>query len=197
MPQSYTPLTHARLSPRATYAKPEAPSKRVTTDSPAVEVMTDLQRVTAVTITPGASIDLANQRMIAGGVRLLLVLDDDKNVAGLITASDILGEKPLQYLRKRGGTFSDVLVQDIMTPQDQLDVLLLYDVLNARVGDIVATLTRFGRQHALVVEQDGRDGMQKVRGIFSATQIGRQLGAAVMTTEIATTFAALETALGS
>lgn len=196
MPQAYASLTPARLSPRVTCATPAPPSKQVTADSPAVEVMTDLQRVTAVTITPGASIELANQRMIAGGVRLLLVLDDEKNVIGLITASDILGEKPLQHLRKRGGTFSDVLVHDIMTPQDQLEVLLLYDVLNARVGDIVATLTRFGRQHALVVEQDGRDGAQKLRGIFSATQIGRQLGTDVVTAEIATTFAALEAALG-
>ena len=48
-----------------------------------------------------------------------------------------------------------------------------------------------------VVEQDDRDGIQKVRGIFSATQIGRQLGTVVMTAEIATTFAALETVLGS
>ncbi|MEK7322082.1 MAG: CBS domain-containing protein [Pseudomonadota bacterium] len=197
MPQPYTPLAHTRLSPRATYARPTPPSNRVTMDSPAVEVMTDLQRVTAVTVTAGASIELANQRMIAGGVRLLLVLNEDKNLTGLVTASDILGEKPLQYLRKRGGTFSDVLVYDIMIPQDQLDVLPLSDVLNARVGDIVATLTRFGRQHALVVEQTGGDGMQKVRGIFSATQISRQLGTEVMTAEIATTFAALEAVLGS
>ncbi len=197
MSQPYVPLTHTHISPHATYARPTPPSIQVTADSPAVEVMTDLQRVAAVTITPGASIDLANQRMIAGGVRMLLVLDEDRRVAGLITASDILGEKPLQHLRRRGGTFSDVLVSDIMTPQEQLDVLLLYDVLNARVGDIVATLTRFGRQHALVVERGAQEDAQKVRGIFSATQISRQLGTEVAPAEIATTFAALEAALVS
>ena len=197
MSQPYGPLTHIRISPNATYAKPVPPSTRVGPDSPASEVMTDLQRVAAVTITPGASIEIANQRMIAGGVRLLLVLNEEKHVVGLITASDILGEKPLQFLRRRGGTFNDVLVSDIMTPQDELDVLLFYDVLNARVGDIVATLTRFGRQHALVVEHGEREGVQKVRGIFSATQISRQLGTEVMPAEIATTFAALEAALVS
>lgn len=196
MTQPYVPLFHTRLTSRATYATPASQSKRVTVDTPAIEVMTDLQRVVPITITADASIDLANQRMMAGGVRLLLVVDEHRWIIGLITASDILGEKPLQHVRRRGGTFNEVLVQDIMAPQEHLDVLSYQDVLSARVGDIIETLKRFGRQHALVVEQRD-DGEQRVRGIFSATQIGRQLGRHVVPAEIATTFAELEAALVS
>lgn len=195
MPQSYAPLFHARLTSRVTYATPVSQIQRVTVDSPATEVMTDLQRVTPITITADTTIHFANQRMMAGGVRLLLVVED-KWVTGLITASDILGEKPMQHVRRRGVTFSDVLVQDIMTPQEQLDVLSYEDVLRARVGDVIETLKRFGRQHGLVVEGPD-DGEQRVRGIFSATQIGRQLGHHVVPAEIATTFAELEAALVS
>lgn len=197
MTQAYAPLFHTHLSPRAGYATPAPQIKRVSTDSPAIDVMTDLQRVVPITVTPHVSVEFANQRMMAGGVRLLLVIDENKWVIGLITASDILGEKPLQYLRRRGGTFGDILVQDIMTPQERLDVLRHSDVLNARVGDIIETLKHFGRQHALVVEQGETNGDQYIRGIFSATQISRQLGQRVVPAEIATTFAALEAALVS
>jgi len=197
MTQPYAALFHTRLPPRTTYATPTNTLQRVSVDGPAIAVMTDLRQVMALTVPADASIEFANQRMMAGGVRLLLVVDDDRWITGLITASDILGEKPLQHLQRRGGTFSDVLVQDIMTPQSQLDVLRYQDVLSARVGDVIETLKRFGRQHGLVMEKRADDGEQWVRGIFSATQIGRQLGRHVVPAEIATTFAELEAALVS
>lgn len=158
-------------------------------------VMTDLERVMPITIGPGVSIETANQRMIDAGVRLLLVVDGDQRIVGLITATDILGEKPMKHRQRTGGTFTEILVHDIMTPQAQLDVLGLRDVFRARVGDIVATLKIFGRQHALVAERNGESDAQRVRGIFSATQIGRQLGMNVIPGEIANTFAELEAVL--
>ena len=49
----------------------------------------------------------------------------------------------------------------------------------AEVGHIVATLKAAGRQHALVAES-GPDGTaQTVRGIFSLSQIARQLGVTI------------------
>ncbi len=191
----YIPLAYTGLAPKARYCRPVYPSQKVTLESPAVAVMTDLERVMAVTIGPGAAIETANQYMIAAGVRLLLVVDGEQRILGLITASDILGEKPLKHLQRSGGTFNEVLVADIMTPQEALDVLQFRDVSQARVGDVVATLRYFGRQHALAVETGPDRSSQRVRGIFSATQIGRQLGMDVIPGEIATTFAQLEAAL--
>ena len=57
-----------------------------------------------------------------------------------------------------------------------------------------ATLKAAGRQHAVVVDVD-EQGRQKVRGIFSASQIARQLGVVIQTTEIARTFAEVEAML--
>lgn len=197
MTQPYTPLAHTALVPGTRYSRPPQLAQKVTLESPALAVMTDLERVVAVTVGPDVSIETANKNMIAAGVRLLLVVDPQQHVLGLITASDILGEKPLKHLQRTGGTFSELSVRDIMTPQEELDVLQFHNVRLARVGDIVATLKHFGRQHALVVEARGDPGSQRVRGIFSATQIGRQLGVAVVPGEIATTFAQLETVLMS
>jgi CBS domain-containing protein len=63
-------------------------------------------------------------------------------------------------------------------------------VQGARVGHVLETLRRAGRQHALVVER------AMVRGIFSISQIARQLGVSVPAGgEVALTFSEIEAAL--
>ena len=64
-------------------------------------------------------------------------------------------------------------------------------VKTAAVGDIVATLKQTHRQHALVVTV-GADSKQVVCGLFSITQIARQLGAQTQTFELAHTFSEIE-----
>jgi hypothetical protein len=46
----------------------------------------------------------------------------------------------------------------------------------------------------MVVEYDP-SGRQTVRGLFSTSQIGRQLGAVIQTSEVARTFSEIEAAL--
>ncbi|HEU0289644.1 MAG TPA: CBS domain-containing protein [Burkholderiales bacterium] len=183
------------LQPGVGYAQPtQFVPEKVTLDNAAVNVMTDLTRVTAVIILPGDTADEAQRRMIQRGVRLLLVVDQDRKVVGLITATDILGEKPVLAARERGLRRGEVLVRDIMTPQERLEVLSMADVQAAKVGHIVATLQKAGRQHAIVVDHDAQ-GRQVVRGLYSATQIARQLGATIQTSEIARTFSEIESML--
>jgi CBS domain-containing protein len=195
MLKTYPALTLFTLLPGTGFAQPaHALPEKVGLDDPALSVMTDLERISAVLIRPDDSIDEANRRMIQRGVRLLLVVDDARAVAGHITANDILGEKPLQVITQRGGRRHDLVVRDIMTPQHQLEVLDMRDVSRARVGHIVATLKESVRQHAIVVDR-GADGRQRVRGLFSLTQIARQLGVALQTSEVARTFSEIEASL--
>jgi CBS domain-containing protein len=169
-------------------------------DSPANEVMTDLRRIAAATIDGDTSIDTANGAMIARSVRALFVTGEARQVHGIITSTDIQGEKPIQFAQERGIRHGDVLVRDIMTPADRLEILDFRDVERARVGDVVATLRLAGRQHALVVEQTAETppGQANVRGIFSLTQIARQLGIpSQQVHDIANTFAEIEAVIGS
>jgi hypothetical protein len=70
-------------------------------------------------------------------------------------------------------------------------VIALADAASARVGHVLETLRRAGRQHALVVDTE-----RKVRGIFSLSQVARQLGVALGTAgEVARTFAEIEAAI--
>jgi len=195
MLKTYPALPLSTLLPGTGFAEPAlALPERISLDDTALSVMTDLERISAVLIRPDDSIDEANRRMIQRGVRLLLVVDHARAVAGLITANDILGEKPLQVINQRGGRRQDIVVRDIMTPQHQLEVLDMRDVRGARVGHIVATLKETVRQHAVVVDLDA-GGRQRLRGLFSLTQIARQLGIALQTTEVARTFSEIEASL--
>lgn len=188
--REYSPLTHVAVPTGARLAQPRTPG-RVAFDDPAFSVMTDLREVSAATTTPEESIDVAHAIMIRRGVRLLFALDPQGTVAGVITATDLLGEKPMRFMQTHGVNHSDVRVADVMTEASRLEAVPLQDVAQMRVGHVVATLKAVRRQHLLVCEDDGR----RVRGIFSASQVARQLGIEVQTFEVAQTFADIEAAL--
>lgn len=163
--------------------------------SPAIEAMTDFLRVNLVTIGASESLVDANARMISRGVRMLIVSAPDDGVLGLITARDIMGEKPMQLAQARGCKRDDLQVADLMTPIGNVDTLYLNEVLHVRVIDILDALKHLGRQHILVEDVDPATGLPRVRGMFSATHIGRLLGVPVLGFELASTFAEIEAAL--
>ncbi len=165
----------------------------VSVQNPAIDVMTDLSCMAAITVDPNLPIDKAEERMKNGRVRLLFVISEPGDLLGLITLSDIEGMRPMRFQREMGVSHSEVLVRDIMTSLDHLEAMSMSDVVQACVGDIIETLKRTGRQHAIVIEHTP-DG-PAIRGIFSATRIGRQLGIQLNTGGVAWTFAELETAL--
>jgi CBS domain-containing protein len=192
MDREYHALPLRELGEGAGFRRPtHAQASSVSMESPALDVMTDLTRVTPATIRPQAPLAGANQFMMTRGVRLLLVADDHEKVLGLITATDLLGERPMIVATERGLRRTELTVADIMVPAERIDVIALADVEAARVGHVLETLRSSGRQHALVVDGEGM-----VRGIFSLSQLARQLGVAVPTTgEVARTFSDIEAAI--
>lgn len=161
----------------------------------ATSAMTDLSETSPFSIEPTASIIAANDKMIACGVRLLFVTAEKGDLVGLITATDVLGEKPVRYLNQHGGTREEIIVNDIMTSKDALEALHLNDLANATVGDIVETMKLCNRQHMLVVKTDEDSGIETVCGIFSSTQIGRQLDIIIEPSPRLDSFADLEKVL--
>lgn len=190
MAREYSALPLVPLAPSARLPAPE-PLERVSPDDPAFAVMTDLTTVTPATIGAERAIDDANALMIERGVRLLFVVDPLGAIAGVITATDLLGEKPMRIVQERGGTRSEIAVRDIMTPFAKLEAISMQDVAQMRVGHIVATLKSVRRQHLMVCDEGGA----RVRGLFSTSRIARQLGVVVSPSELARTFAEIEAAL--
>ena len=165
------------------------PARPVRVDSPAIEAMTDMRSVALATASRTASLHEADRVMRAWGVRLLLVVSADFVIDGLITARDTTGERPVTLLRERGGKYADLTVNDLMIPRAAIEVLDVETVRHSEVGHIVATLKDVGRQHALVVERDAQSAGDVVCGVFSVTQIGRQLGVNIPIFDVAHTFA--------
>lgn len=191
MTLSYTRLPARTLDNQTRLMRPKCVlPERVTLDSPALDSMTDFNRVTAFIATPGDTIAQAEERMHRRKVKLLFVMDARDNMIGLVTSTDIHGEKPMQIVQSRGIRRDEIQVADIMTPAPQLEVVDFDDLAHARVGHILETLKATGRQHALVVEQT--DNGSKIRGLLSLTMLSKQLGVTVQTTEVARSFHEIE-----
>lgn len=192
MTKSFTALTGHPFKTGTDIARPkQVLPGHVTLDDPAINVMTDLRSVSVLNVRAKTSLDKANAKMIRYGVRMLLVTDDTDKVCGVLTARDVLGDKPVLFLQQMGGTHADIQVRDVMSVIREMQASSLEDVRKAKVGNILAMLKVAGRQHALVVDNNA-DGSQTVCGLFSATQIARQLGVQIGTTEISKVFAEIE-----
>jgi len=185
-----------RLLPGMSIAQAEPwQTHPVTLDSPATSVMTDLSRVKAATVHPTTLLRQAEQAMIYLGVRMLFVVSEMPSIEGLVTANDLHGDRQMRLVHERGLHWAELTVSDVMTDLSTLDAIPLEAMRTASVGDVVATLTRFGRDHLLVSEAGNDSAPGRVRGVISRTQVERQLGRAIEVTPIATTFAEIERAL--
>ncbi len=196
MSHAFTTLPSSTIAPNTLLKRPtQARRLNVSLDDDAILLMTDFERVTPITISAALPIQVANDKMIDYGVRLLFVTDGDDIIQGLITANDILGERPIKHIQQHGGNFNEIIVSDIMTQQTELEVIDFDDLNRASVGEVVETMRAFNRQHALVIEQEM--GQSSIRGLLSTTRIGQQLGIDVAPTNRARTFQELESVLVS
>ncbi len=158
------------------YLLPKRMPEPLTLSTPAIWAMTDLKKTRAISINPNQTLDFALQLMKHVGVRLLVVVNENGLLEGLITARDIMGEKPVTIMTRDRIKREEILVSQIMTPRAVLNPFNYRDVEHATVRDVVTKLREARRQHAIVVEADDRGLGYYVRGIFSITQIARQLG---------------------
>lgn len=188
---TYPALPTGRVASEGCFLTSSHVPMPVRIDSPALQVMTDLTRLPAAIICRSAFVHEAHQAMIHRGVRMLFVTNEDRQLEGIITASDLLGERAMQAMNRYELKREELRVEHIMTTADALETIDLAMVTRAEVGHVIATLQACGRQHTFVVDRNVA-GRQIICGVFSATQIARQLGAPVHAGEIARTFAEIE-----
>jgi CBS domain-containing protein len=161
----------------------QAPAVKL--DSPGLTVMTDLAQVKAATTTAETSLAQAEQIMINQGVRLLFVISRMPSVEGLITSTDLRGDRQMQLVHERGVRYDELTVGDVMTPLTRIEAIDYGDMQHASVANVVVTLQALGRNHLLVVDERGR----RIRGVISRTQVERQLGIPIAITDVAGNFA--------
>jgi len=157
---------------------PEEPPELVHFHDSAMLVFTDFSRVYPVTITPDRTIDYALHKMKNLGVRLLLVVDKKHRLIGLISADKIMGDDPVRLAEDKQLDHSQITVAMLMQPQRDIQVLESSHLRDARVGHIVATLHHLEQKYVLVVDHGA------VNGLFSASQISKQLGRNILQEEM-------------
>ncbi|MBT8419676.1 MAG: CBS domain-containing protein [Gammaproteobacteria bacterium] len=178
--QNYAPFSCIPLREENIFTQPPKLPEVVSLDSPALDVMTDFRYVRPVTVAPDVPIDEALEMMKSAGVRLLLITEEMDKVIGTVTSKTILGEDPIRIAEEKRLPRAEITVRMLMTPQCDVTVINIVNVRNAKVGHIVATLRHLDRKHLLVAEIDEDTGGLRIDGLFSTSQIGRQLGVLVI-----------------
>lgn len=180
MTTHYPALTFHNMPIGVSYTRPvEDYPERLTLESPAIDGMTDLRKITALTVERTNTLAATRERMGKLGVKMLLVTDATGAVAGIVTLTDLDSDRPAKIAAKSGEQPDDLLVQDIMTLRGRIEVLHLQDVVEANVGQILSSLREAGRRHALVLQAGQRGEPDQICGIFSLTRLCALIGLAI------------------
>jgi CBS domain-containing protein len=174
------------------------PLSRLPLDAPGTAVMTDFDRMPLVTVEAETQIDDALRLMKHAGVRSAIVVDGNSTLLGLVTAYDILGEKPVRLLESggrdsRAAGRAGIDVAAVMQPTAHWRVIDVENLARSSVADIIETFRRSGRTHIVVVERSAAS--DRLRGLLSATEVTRRTGVQIDTLTAAATFAEIEQAV--
>lgn len=142
---------------------------------PALSVMTDFRERSSVTVPETISIDAALEHMKHTGVRCAFAVDEaQRQVVGLITAYDILGEKPMRHMRLTSTPRAHVMVKDLMLRLPDWQVAHIRQVEHHTVAAVARLFDEALQTHIVVVEA-GEHGAERLRGILSAAKVRRLL----------------------
>lgn len=155
-----------------------------TLHSPATEVFTDFTRQNPLMLEQTTTIADAREMMKRTHVKLKLVIDSNEAFQGVITLEDLMSAKVVQAMEKTGLSRFELTVRQVMTPRSALHAIDFHDFELASIGDIVATMQKYGDQHVLVV--DMKRG--SIRGIVSANDMARRMHVPIIINERANSF---------
>jgi len=147
----------------------------VSAKDPAMSVMIDFRSRSSVTVTETATLGDALGHMKHAGVRCAFVVDVNNNsVVGMITAYDILGERPQRHMHFTGVAHDEVLVKDIMQKVSDWRVVSIKDIEHSAVGDVFEIFNETGMSHLPVMETT-ENNEQRLRGLLSFSKVKRLL----------------------
>lgn len=184
MTKHFAPLQTKKLSAHASLHSHHKHAELLNEDSPAIKVMTDLRLVKAVTVDKNISIDAAHQLMIHRAIRLLFVVENEEFL-GIVTAQDILGERPTKISFDQHQKYNEIAVHEIMTPKKEIVYVDLKSLEKASIGNLLPTIRTLNFQHLLVADSHSNAAnIEQIVGIISTSQIARALGQSLATLKL-------------
>lgn len=143
-------------------------------------VFFDFSKNTPPLIPPQTKIDEAIHDLRLLHLPMLLVEDKGK-IIGLIGQEDLLSEKPLRLMQEKSIDRNEITVEMLMRPHHKILVIDINNLKNAKVGHIVKTFKEHSVSYILVVKKS-KGEKHLIKGLFSASQISRQLHADITST---------------
>ena len=152
--------------------------------SHATEIFTDFTLQSPLVLEQATTIASAREMMKRTHVKLKLVIDSHDAFRGVITLDDLMSAKVMKAMERSGLTLQELTVEHVMTPRSALHAIESRDFAMASIGDVLATMKKFGEQHVLVVDSQ----LGVVRGIVSANDIARKIHIPIVISERANSF---------
>lgn len=191
------PLTH-RFKPLALSSMSSAPTlpavqKVALPEDSALSLLTDLHHSACVVASHLDGLDQTLHLMMRAGVRMVFVSGADGALVGMVTADDILGERPVLRASSRQVPHHELTVADVMVPVTHWDTVELAQVRTARLGDVAATMHEHGLRYLLVTQH--KQGQTMLRGMFSARRLEMAMNTTIEPDRHSRSFAELEQVL--
>jgi len=192
MPQihRFKPLLLSSMS-----AAPSLPlvQKVASPQDAALSLLTDLHHSACVVASHQDGLAQTLHLMMRAGVRMVFVSGADGALVGMVTADDIMGERPVQRASSHLVPHRELTVADVMVPVTHWDTVELAQVRTARLGDIAATMHEHGLRYLLVTQH--KQGQTMLRGMFSARRLEMAMNTTIEPDLHSRSFAELEQVL--
>ncbi|RUR35747.1 CBS domain-containing protein [Vreelandella populi] len=165
-------LIQFNTTPRLT--SPEA--KRLTTESSALDVLTDFQTLKPHSVTADTPVDEAHLKMRHSGVRLLFVTDKQSHCLGILTSRELIGTRRINLaMQQRNLDRNEITAEMIMTPWNKLSAMTFAQLSALTIEDLVFIMEDATEQHLLITQYDAQHELT-IRGLVSATDIQNAVG---------------------
>lgn len=142
----------------------------ISSATPALHFFTDFKYNRPLVIDSSISAVDVQKLMKKAHVRLKFVIDEHSKFLGVISNDELIDSIIVKKISEGFGR-QEVLVTDLMRSKSELLALDYNELAQATIGDVISALKDSGQQHCLVVDQ----ASNKIRGIFSASDISRML----------------------
>ncbi|MGR6874971.1 CBS domain-containing protein [Pseudomonas sp. HK3] len=139
--------------------------------SPATLFFTDFEKTEPLVVDASTSADLARLLMLKAHVKLKLVVDSDYKFLGIISLEEVSDQRITAQMTKNIKR-EDITVADLMVPKIKVKGFDFSDIAHTDIESVIYHLKDNGQQHCLVLDKQ----TNKIRGIFSASDISRKLG---------------------
>lgn len=140
-------------------------------DSPAIEIMANFSRHTALMLLDDMSIEQATTLLISAHMSKALVRNQQDQFVGIVTLADLQSTKVLSKANQMGINRVDLSIAHLMEPKEHCTGIQLQTVISSTIDDVLETMQVEGLQYLLVITE----AKKEIVGMISALDIAKTL----------------------